>query len=342
LDSGFARRHLRILTTKRRVEVRTMKDLLRISNMSAEGLSHTLSLSIEAKLVPHRWRDLEGEAVVLYFSKPSTRTRISFETAVTRLGGTPITVGPDELQLGRGETIEDTAKVISRFAKAFVIRTFDDEDVRRFAAAASIPVINALTDGHHPCQALADLMTLRERFGRLRGLKVAYIGDGNNVARSLIEACALAGVDIAVATPPGFEPSREVVAAAERASIEHDSLVWTTHDPLLAVAGANAVYTDVWMSMGIPEGERAAREVVFRPYEVTDAVMAEAAHDAVFMHCLPAHRSQEVAPDVIDGPQSVVFEQAENRLHTAIGVLHGLLERSIEGADDASLYRSIA
>ena len=309
-----------------------MKDLLRIDDLSADGLDRVLSLSLEAKMLPHTWSDaLAGEAVVLYFSKPSTRTRISFETAVARLGGTPIVVGPNELQLGRGETIEDTARVISRFARAFVIRTFDDEDVQRFAAASTIPVINALTDHHHPCQALADLLTLREHFGRLGGLKVAYLGDGNNVAHSLMEACALAGVDVAVATPPGFEPDEDVLEVAERAAIANGSLAWTTHDPLLAVAGAHAVYTDVWMSMGVPEEERATRAAAFEPYRVTDAIMAEADAKAVFLHCLPAHRGEEVAADVIDGPRSLVFAQAENRLHTAVGLLYGLLHHAIRG-----------
>ena len=320
-----------------------MKDLLRIADLSPAGLQQALSLSIVAQMVPHRWSEaLQGESVVLYFSKPATRTRISFETAVARLGGTPIVVGPSELQLGRGETIEDTARVISRFAKAFVICTFDDEDVRRFAAAATIPVINALTDGHHPCQALADLMTLRQHFGRLPGLKVAYLGDGNNVAHSLMEACALAGVDIAVATPPGFEPADDVLETAECLAVENGSIAWATHDPLLAVAGAHAVYTDVWMSMGVPEDERAAREAAFRPYEVTGAVMAEADPSAVFMHCLPAHRGEEVAADVIDGPRSVVFDQAENRLHTAVGLLRGLLHRDLRGADEDEPYSKSA
>jgi ornithine carbamoyltransferase len=310
-----------------------MKDLLRIADLTPEDLEHVIGLSIGVKRRPHEWLGLlDGETVVLYFSKPSTRTRISFETAVTRLGGTSVVVGPNELQLGRGETIEDTAKVISRFARAFVIRTYDDEDIRRFAAAAAIPVVNALTDGHHPCQALADLMTLREHFGRLSGLKVAYLGDGNNVAHSLIEACALAGIDIAVATPPGFEPSAEVLDRAEHLARTSGSIVWQTHDPLLAVAGANAVYTDVWLSMGVSEKERQFRASALRPYEVTEAVMAEADSDAVFMHCLPAHRGEEVSQAVIDGPQSLVFEQAENRLHTAVGLLAGLLQDQLTGA----------
>ena len=320
-----------------------MKDLLRIADLSPLGLDRAISLSIDAKSGPHRWRHtLQGESVVLYFSKPSTRTRISFETAVARLGGTPIVVGPNELQLGRGETIEDTAEVISRFAKAFVIRTFADDDVRRFAAAATIPVVNALTDGHHPCQALADLLTLREHFGRVDGLKVAYLGDGTNVAHSLLEACALAGIEIAVATPPGYEPAGEVLDTAERLALKSGSFAWATHDPLLAVAGAHAVYTDVWMSMGIPEDERAAREEAFRPYEVTGALMAHADPDAVFMHCLPAHRGDEVAAEVIDGPQSIVFDQAENRLHTATGLLFGLLHHELSGAGEETSRRKSA
>jgi ornithine carbamoyltransferase len=315
-----------------------VKDLLRTADLSAAGLQHVLGLSAEAKELPHHWRrTLDGDTVVLYFGKPSTRTRISFESAVTRLGGTPITVGAAELQLGRGETIEDTAKVISRFARAFVIRTFADEDVRRFAAAASIPVINALTDGHHPCQSLADLLTLRERFGQVAGLKVAYLGDGNNVAHSLMEACALAGVDISIASPPGFEPSEEVTRTAERLALASGAVVWVTHDPLLAVAGAHAVYTDVWMSMGVPDEERAVRVEAFRPYQVTAAIMAEADPSAVFLHCLPAHRGEEVAGDVIDGPRSLVFDQAENRLHTATGLLRGLLSGELEGAGEQQL-----
>jgi ornithine carbamoyltransferase len=315
-----------------------MKDLLRTADLSPAGLAHVIGLSEEAKEIPHHWHEmLKGDSVVLYFAKPSTRTRISFETAVTRLGGTPVTVGGGELQLGRGETIEDTAKVISRFARAFVIRTYDDDDVRRFAAAASIPVVNALTDGHHPCQSLADLLTLKERFGKLRGLKVAYLGDGNNVAHSLMEACALAGVDITIASPPGYEPSTDVVRTAERLGLQSDAMVWVTHDPLLAVAGAHAVYTDVWMSMGVPDSERAARLEALRPYAVTAAVMAEADPSAIFLHCLPAHRGEEVAADVIDGPRSLVFDQAENRLHTATGLLRGLLNEEVEGACDTSL-----
>jgi ornithine carbamoyltransferase len=311
-----------------------MKDLLRIADLTPEDLGHLLSLSELVADDPHGWPELlDGEAVVCYFAKPSTRTRLSFGSAVTRLGGVPEIVNGNELQLGRGETIEDTAGVISRYAKAFVIRTFSDDDVRRFAAAASIPVVNALTDGHHPCQALADLLTLRQHFGGLEGLRLAYLGDGNNVAHSLMEACALAGIDVVVATPEGFEPDAEVVATAAALARRGGSTVELSHEPLEAVTDADAVYTDVWVSMGDDEDERAARSEVLAPFQVDERIMAEAGNDAVFMHCLPAHRGQEVAAAVIDGPQSVVLDEAENRMHTAQALLIALLEGRLQGAD---------
>jgi len=311
-----------------------MKDLLRTADLSAGDLEQLLreARTYKRGAYPRPAAGLAGKTVVCYFAKPSTRTRISFETAITRLGGAAIAVGPNELQLGRGETIEDTARVLSRYAAAIVIRTYADDDVARLAAAATVPVINALTDGHHPCQSLADLLTLQERFGTLAGLKVAYVGDGNNVAHSLMEACALAGADIAVATPPGYEPDPGVVRRAEELSSHSDSLVTVTHDPLKAVAGADAVYTDVWVSMGDPDAERAARVTALSPYRVDEALMAEAAPHAVFLHCLPAHRGEEVAAAVIDGPASLVFDQAENRLHTAHALLHALVDRRLEGS----------
>jgi len=299
-----------------------MKDLLRIAELDPIQLRGLLELARVAKRHPRTWADaLVGDLVVCYFGKPSTRTRLSFDAAVARLGGTTAMVSGTELQLGRGETIEDTARVVSRYARAFVIRTYSDDDVARFASAATIPVVNALTDRHHPCQALADLLTLEEHFGCLRGLKVAYLGDGNNVAHSLLEACALAGVDIAVATPPGYGPADEIVRAAERLALESGSLISITDDPLKAASDADAVYTDVWVSMGTPEGERAVRTEALAPYRVDATVMAAAGAEAVFMHCLPAHRGEEVAASVVDGARSLVWEQAENRLHTAVAVL---------------------
>jgi ornithine carbamoyltransferase len=317
-----------------------MKDLLRIADLSATDLTRLLLLAEEARSDRHAFADvLRDELAVLYFAKPSTRTRLSFAAAVARMGGSAQVVGPAELQLGRGETIEDTAKVISRFAAAFVIRTFDDEDVRRFAGAASIPVVNALTDGHHPCQALADLLTLEQVFGSLRGLRVAYLGDGNNVAHSLLEACAVAGVDITVATPPGYEPAAEVVGRAQQIAEASGAMVRTTHDPVAAATGADAVYTDVWVSMGTPSSERSARVAALSPYRVDQRIMDLASPAGVFLHCLPAHRGDEVAAEVIDGARSVVFDQAENRLHTAVAVLVGLVQGSVGTPSPLQLAR---
>jgi ornithine carbamoyltransferase len=302
-----------------------MKDLLRTADLTPDGLRTLLDLAAAYKKDPHRGRTLlAGDSVVLYFAKPSTRTRISFETAVGRLGATPVVVGPAELQLGRGETIEDTARVISRFARAFVIRTFSDGDVAAFARAASIPVVNALTDGHHPCQSLADLLTLREAFGGLAGLKLAFLGDGNNVAHSLLEAGALAGMHVVVAAPAGYEPALEVVERARAAAVD-GARVEVTSDPAAAVAGADAVYADVWLSMGDPDLERAARLRDLEAYRVTAEMMAQAQPQALFLHCLPAHRGEEVSAEVIDGRWSRVFDQAENRLHTSVALLDALV-----------------
>jgi ornithine carbamoyltransferase len=302
-----------------------VKDLLRTADLGRDGLLRILHISSEFKREPmSRHGLLRGETVVMYFNKPSTRTRVSFEAAVARLGGIPVSVGPNELQLNRGETIEDTARVISSYARAFVIRTFKDEDVQRFAAAATIPVINALTDGHHPCQSVADLLTLREVWDGKPG-RIAFVGDGNNVTSSLVEACALAGVDITVATPPGHEPDGEVMKQATRIAAGNGSAVTLTHDPREAVRGVDAVYTDVWLSMGAPETERAERLQKFLPYQVNARLMSEAAEDAVFLHCLPAHRGEEVSDEVIDGPSSRVFQQAANRLPTEQAILWALI-----------------
>jgi ornithine carbamoyltransferase len=303
-----------------------VRNLLSIAGLGRDNLLTLLDIAESFKRNPHEIPALlRGHTVVLYFNKPSTRTRISFETAVAQLGGTPLAVGPHELQLDRGETIEDTARVISSYARAFVIRTFSDEDVRRFAAAATIPVVNALTDMHHPCQVIGDLFTMRELWAGFAGRRLAFIGDGDNVAHSLIEGCALLGVDLAVACPPGYEPDAGIVEAAKRVAAASSSTVLITHDPIEAVAGADAVYTDVWLSMGVPELERAARVSAFRDYQVSAAMMSRAKPDAIFLHCLPAHRGEEVAPDVFDGPRSRVFHQAANRLPTEQAILFALL-----------------
>jgi ornithine carbamoyltransferase len=275
-----------------------------------------LDLADVMKSRPHGFVEaLRGDTLVCFFEKPSTRTRVSFAAAAERLGMLPLLLRPDELQLGRGETIEDTARTLSGYAAAIAARTFAQETVDLLAAAASVPVINALTDEHHPCQALADLLTLRERFGQLEGLRVAYVGAGNNVANSLLEAGALMGIDVVVACPPGYEPG---VTGAH-----------VVTNPLEAVAGADAVYTDVWVSMG-EEAERDARLSAFEPYRVDAQLMAAARADAIFMHCLPAHRGEEVTAEVIDGPQSVVWQQAENRLPTEEALLFALVTRRWE------------
>jgi len=325
-----------------------MKDLLRTSDLAENDLARLLDLATEIKTRPFDLQGvLAGQMVVLYFTKPSTRTRLSFSAAAARLGATVVVVGPTELQLGRGETIEDTARVISGYAAALVVRTYADDDVARLADAATIPVINGLTDGHHPCQSLADLLTLQQHFGTLDGprmtyhgnghnvarygLRVAYVGDGNNVAHSLLEACALAGVDITLACPPGYQPNPDIVRRAALVAERHAARIEVTTDPRHAVTGADAVYTDVWVSMGDPDDQRATRLTALRPYQVDAELMALAAPDAVFLHCLPAHRGDEVTAEVIDGPRSLVWAQAENRLHTATAVLLALHRDELTG-----------
>jgi ornithine carbamoyltransferase len=306
--------------------------LLRTADLSATDLRALLDLSHELKREPLLRRDLlAGEAVVMYFAKPSTRTRISFATAIGRLGATPVAVGPAELQLGRGETIEDTAAVISRYARAFVIRTFSDDDVARFAAAATIPVVNALTDGHHPCQSIADLLTIEEALGSLAGRRIAYIGDGNNVTHSLMEAAVLAGATMVVGTPDGYGPDPAVVEHARGIAVDGAEVILTA-DPHQAAAGADVLYADVWLSMGDPDEERDRRLRDLADYRITGDLLSRAAPGAIFLHCLPAHRGEEVTAEVIDGPQSRVFEQAENRLHTSVAILAALVEGRLDGA----------
>jgi ornithine carbamoyltransferase len=290
------------------------QDYLRVADLDEAGLAAALDLAADMKARPHGFVDtLRGGTVVCFFEKPSTRTRVSFAAATERLGMLPLLLRPDELQLGRGETTDDTARTLSGYADAIVIRTFAQATVDQIAAAADAPVINALTDEHHPCQALADLLTLRERFGRLEGLKVAFVGDFDNVATSLAEGAALCGIELVVACPSGY--AKDVAGAT------------VTADPFEAVTGAHAVYTDVWVSMG-NEAETEVRLRAMAPYQVNEALLAAARPEAVFMHCLPAHRGQEVTAEVIDGPRSVVWQQAENRLATEEAILFALITRS--------------
>jgi ornithine carbamoyltransferase len=304
-------------------------DLLRISELDARQLYVLLDLAAEMKAAPHGWETaLHGDTVAMFFEKPSTRTRVSFAAACQHLGALPLGLRPDELQLGRGEPISDTARVLSGYASAIVVRTFAQAVLDEMAEFAEKPVINALTDDHHPCQALADLLTIRERFGSLQGVRVAYLGDGNNVAHSLMEAGALAGMHVVVGTPPGFEPDPAITDRAAATALANGGSVAVVHDPAEAVAGANAVYTDVWVSMGDDEASRAKRQEVLSAYQVDTELMRHADREAVFLHCLPAHRGEEVAADVIDGPASVVFRQAENRLWTEEAVLYAYIRRA--------------
>ena len=304
-------------------------DLLRISDLDARQLYVLLDLAAEMKAAPHGWETtLHGDTVAMFFEKPSTRTRVSFAAACQHLGALPLGLRPDELQLGRGEPISDTARVLSGYSSAIVVRTFAQALLDEMAAFADKPVINALTDDHHPCQALADLLTIRERFGSLQGIRVAYLGDGNNVAHSLMEAGALAGMHVVVGTPAGFEPDPAITDKAAATALAHGGSISVVHDPAEAVAGANAVYTDVWVSMGDDEASRAKRAAVMAAYQVDTELMRHADREAIFLHCLPAHRGEEVAAEVIDGPASVVFRQAENRLWTEEAVLYAYIRRA--------------
>lgn len=312
--------------------MKTLKDLLKTSDLTSEDFLHLIKSSLKFKKNPLGAKDLlKNKTVVMYFNKPSTRTRLSFSAAVAGLGGVPVTTNGNELQLGRGETIEDTAHVISRYAKAFVIRTYKDSDVETIAQNANIPVINALTDGHHPCQSVADLMTLYEYKNQIENCKLAYIGDGNNVVNSLLEACALCGTDFAVATPKGYEPDAKIVEGAKRIAQKTGSKLLVTNDPEEALKNADAVYADVWLSMGDSPEEKETKFKAFAPYQITSKFMKTAKADALFMHCLPAHRGEEVTADVIDSKPSVVFDQAENRMHTSSAILKALIKGELKG-----------
>ncbi|MFO0615129.1 MAG: ornithine carbamoyltransferase [Polyangiaceae bacterium] len=309
-----------------------LQHLLAVADLSRADLEAILGVAREYKRDPHRSPNLlRGESVTLYFNKPSTRTRLSFETAVHRLGGLPIVVGPSDLQMGRGETIEDSARVISKYSRVFVTRTYQDVEIRRFSRAATIPVINALTNGHHPCQALADMLTLEEEFGALRGLVVAYVGAGNNVTHSLMEACALVGAHCRVGAPPNLGPDPQVLARAREIAAREGGSIEVVEDPVEAVTRADAVYTDTWHSMGDPEDEREPRSLALGPYRVDDALMAHAKPSAIFLHCLPAHRGEEVTDEVADAPRSRIFVQAENKLHTSMAILDALVRGTLVG-----------
>jgi ornithine carbamoyltransferase len=303
------------------------RDFLSIDDVSPQELHHLLEFAAKLKQSPgdHASR-LAGMSVALIFEKPSTRTRVSFEVGVAQLGGHPLALSSSELQLGRGETIEDTGRVLSRYCDALVLRTFGQERLEALAAGASVPVVNSLSDYEHPCQILADLLTVIERKGDPAGRSIAYLGDGNNVAHSLLLGGAMLGMHVRVATPTGFEPIPQVVERAEEIASETGGSIQVGNDSEAAVAGADVLYTDVWASMG-QEREHAERVLVFTPYRIDAEKLSRAAEDAVVLHCLPAHRGEEITDEVIDGPSSAVWDQAENRLHTQKALLLWLLGR---------------
>lgn len=307
-----------------------LKHLTRILDLRAHELEALLDLAEETKSDESLYHEaLLGRSIACIFEKPSTRTRVSFAAAIARLGATPVALSPQELQLGRGESIADTARSLSGYVDAIVIRTFAQETVTELARWASAPVVNALSDTHHPCQALADLLTIRQAFGDLSGRRLAFCGDGgSNVAHSLLEAGALAGVDVTIACPAEYAPDPDVLHLARAAAEGTGTELQVVHDPRMAVAGVHAVYADVWASMG-EESERDARIKALAPYQVTEPLMALAQPGAIFLHCLPAKRGEEVAAAVIDGPQSAVWQQSANRLPTEEAVLL-MLTRSID------------
>ncbi len=304
-----------------------MKDLISLHDLTSEEIKNLLELGIKLKNeqknnIPHPI--LKGKTLGMIFTKSSTRTRVSFEVGMTQLGGYPLFLSSNDIQLGRGETIHDTAKVLERYLDGIMIRTYAHSDVIELAHEASIPVINALTDLLHPCQVLADLMTTYEHKGKLEGLKFAYIGDGNNMAHSIMYGCAKAGLNCAIATPQMYQCDCEVVENAKADFKKSGKELIITQDPIEAIKNADVVYTDTWVSMG-QESEKAEKVKVFGDYQVNGKLWKYADNDAIFMHCLPAYRGFEVTEEIIDGPHSVIFDEAENRLHAQKAVMATLM-----------------
>lgn len=292
-----------------------MADFLTVRDLSGAEILEVLRLAGEIKANPGKYSDaLRGKTLAMLFEKPSLRTRASFDVGIQQLGGFALSFQPTEIQLGKRESIHDVAKNLERMVQGIMVRTFAHTSVEEMAQHASVPIINGLTDYSHPCQAMADYFTIREKKGTLKGLKLCYVGDGNNVAHSLMFAGARIGVHVTVACPQGYPPDGGAVRLAREDAKATGAEILVTHDPAEGARDADVVYTDVWASMG-QESEAEARRKVFRPFQVNGDLMSKARKDAIFMHCLPAHRGEEVAAEVIDGPASVVFQQAENRLH---------------------------
>lgn len=300
------------------------RDCLTLAEFTAEETRLVLNEAVKMKTMQRSrmsYRPLRGRTLAMVFQKPSNRTRVSFEVGMYQLGGHALSLSPQEIQMGKRETPSDTGHVLARYIDAIMVRTFDHSELEELARAADVPVINGLSDGHHPCQALADLLTVHEEFGTVEGIKVAYIGDGNNVAHSLAIACAQTGAELTIAHPPGHAPDERAIFIAEQLGARPTII----EDPEEAACGAHVLYTDVWASMG-QESEAEGRKKEFAAYQVNERLMDLAADDAIFLHCLPAHRGEEVTAGVIDGPQSRVFDQAENRLHAQKSLLYLLID----------------
>lgn len=303
------------------------RDFLMLVDFTKEELKYLIDLAIELKRQQKAGEThhiLKGKTLGMIFEKSSTRTRVSFEVGMYQLGGHALFLSGNDLQIGRGETIWDTAQTLSRYLDGIMIRTFAHRKVVELARGATIPVINGLTDLSHPCQALADFQTIHEKKGKLEGLKIAYIGDGNNMVHSLMMGSAKLGMHMSIATPEGYEPDADIVEQTKTNAAETGSRIVVCHDPKEAIADADIVYTDVWASMG-QEAEQKEREIAFANYQVNDELVKYAKKDFLFMHCLPAHRGEEVSEGVIDGEQSVIFDQAENRLHAQKAIMAAIM-----------------
>lgn len=300
-----------------------MKHLLSIADLSVDEVWQVLNL---AKKLKEEWQKggnkplLKGKTLGMIFQKPSLRTRVSFEIAMIHLGGQAIYLSPDEIKLGVRESVADAARVLSRYVDGIMARVFAHKHIEELAAYSRVPVINGLSDYSHPCQALSDLFTIWEKRGKLKGLKLAYVGDGNNVATSLLFGATKVGMDIALASPEGYELNKEVVRLGQEFAAQSGSKIELLRDPVAAARDADVIYTDVWVSMG-QEDETARRLKAFPPYQVNAALVAHAKPDVMVMHCLPAHRGQEITDDIADGPNSIIFDQAENRLHAQKAIL---------------------
>lgn len=303
------------------------KDILNMTELSAEEILSIVELGIAMKEKPTDYQgELAGKTLAMIFEKSSTRTRVSFEAGMYQLGGHAVVLDSKTTQMGRGEPVKDTANVLSGYVDAIMIRTFSDQMVAELAEHSSIPIINGLTDDHHPCQVLADFMTVYEVKGQLSGVKLAFVGDGNNMAHSFLIGGAIVGMDISIASPAGYEPNAEYVALAQQYAAKSGSKIEVVANPTQAVKDADFVVTDVWASMG-DESEQQEREQVFASYQVNDALVAAAKPDYTFMHCLPAHRGEEVAEAIIDGPHSLIYQEAENRLHAQKALLVKVLKK---------------